>query len=341
MFSRSQPHDASLDAEELDAIYREAPIGLALLDKDMHYLKVNRALAELNGVAAADHIGRTVAEVVPGLAPIVEPHFRSVFETGVPNDFEVSGETPKLPGVRRTWLEKISPALRRGGEVRAVLVAVIEITEQKRAEQRLQELAAKEQMLMRELSHRISNGLTLVSSLLDLEARAARSDESRAAFQSASGRVRGLGVIHRHLYSRDDPQLVSDVGRYLNALCADLGRAFLHGTTIAVEADPKLTLVADRMIPLGILVSELVMNAFKHAGKPMVDIAVAAGCENGRGFLVVSDDGAGIPEGFDPKASRGIGMTVVRSQVAQLGGTLSVGRGPAGGASFRVDFPLG
>lgn len=323
--------------EELDAI----PIGLALLDKDLRYLKVNRSYAERNGIPAEAHIGRTIYEIVPGVAPAVDGFFRTVFLTGNPVlNVEITGEISTNPNVRRTWVENISPVLGDRGEVRAALVAVVEIAAQKQAEERLREAAAREQMLMQELSHRISNGLNLVATLLDLEARSAKSDKTRSAFVSASARVRGLGIIHKHLYKPHQETLVTEVRSYLSGLCRDLGEVFLPRTAVAVHAEPGVSLAAHRMIPLGIIVAELVTNACKHSGMPTPAITVDFSGEHDRGVLKVTDEGKGLPDSFDPASSVSIGMAVVRSQVAQLKGDIEFGRGATGGASFKVSFPL-
>lgn len=334
-------HEAALDAAELDTIYREAPIGLALLDKGLHYLKVNRALVEMHGVRGRELVGKTIFEAIPDIAPRITDRFRQVFETGMPLvEVEVTGEMPQRPGMKRTWLQKVSPVLHEGGEVRAALLAVIEITQQKEAEQQLRDLAEREQLMMQELTHRVSNGLALVSSVLHLEARAARSSAVYAAFQSASERVRGLGLIHRHLYGTQHAELVSDVGTYLISLCKDLSFTLLHGSPIRVECESGLTLDPDRMIPLGIMASELVMNAVKHGGRERPEVTVTIHRHGDRVAFTVSDNGKGLPRGYDPTASSGTGMKVVLSQAEQLHGVLRAGRAPKGGAAFIVSFPL-
>jgi GAF domain-containing protein len=95
---------------EIEAIYQTAPIGLAILDPDLRYERINQRLAEINGIAMTDHIGRTVREIVPNLADENEPLLRGVLETGEPLlNVEISGETIAQPGVYRTWIENCYP----------------------------------------------------------------------------------------------------------------------------------------------------------------------------------------------------------------------------------------
>jgi diguanylate cyclase (GGDEF)-like protein/PAS domain S-box-containing protein len=120
---------------ELEIIYRTVPIGLAVLDRDLRYQRVNDRLAELNGIPAEAHIGRTVQEVVPHIAPHAVPQLRRIVETGEPIlDFHASGETSARPGVRRDWVEHFWPVKDASGRVEGINVVVEEITERLRME---------------------------------------------------------------------------------------------------------------------------------------------------------------------------------------------------------------
>ncbi len=122
----------------LNNLVASAPLGIAILDAGMRFRHVNGPLAGMNGVPAEAHIGRTVAEVVPGVHPHVEPIFRTLLETGrAVADQIVEGETPKAPGVRRAWRESWFPIPDATGTPPGVGVVVQEITEERRAEERL------------------------------------------------------------------------------------------------------------------------------------------------------------------------------------------------------------
>src|SRR4051794_19111141 len=97
---------------ELEAVYRIMPAGMAVLDDELRYVRVNETLAQMNGIPVADHIGRTIHEVVPEVAATAEPFFRRLFETGeAVYDLEVDGDTPGSRGKNRTWLENVVPLL--------------------------------------------------------------------------------------------------------------------------------------------------------------------------------------------------------------------------------------
>ena len=134
--------------EELNNIYQTAPIGLALVDRDFRFARINERLAEINGISVEQHLGRSVREVVPALAEQAEAVFRQVFETGKPLlNVEFQGETRAQPGVRRTWIESWYPLKDARGETVAINVVVEEVTERKRAEAALAKSARQKEAL--------------------------------------------------------------------------------------------------------------------------------------------------------------------------------------------------
>jgi PAS domain S-box-containing protein len=124
---------------ELAAIYNDAPVGLGVIGKDGRYQRINHRLAELNGVPAEAHIGRTLREIVPAVADIGESLIRKIVATGEPVlNLEIEGETPAQPGVRRSFLEHWTPIRGDDGSVVAVSIVAEETTAQKRAAKALQ-----------------------------------------------------------------------------------------------------------------------------------------------------------------------------------------------------------
>ena len=120
---------------ELESLYREAEIGLGLLDRDLRYIRINDRLAAINGWPAEDHLGRTVGEVLPELASKLEPILRRVLETGESiRDVEIQGSTPAEPGVVRYWLGSYHPLKDERGRPRAISMVVKENTDLKKRE---------------------------------------------------------------------------------------------------------------------------------------------------------------------------------------------------------------
>lgn len=123
---------------ELETLYRTAPIGLALVDRNLRYLRINECLAKTNGLPVEAHIGHTLREVLPSLADEIEPLYQRVIESGkLATGHEVRGITPDQPGVQRDWLVNYYPLKGANDRVQAVGAIVIEITARKRAEEAL------------------------------------------------------------------------------------------------------------------------------------------------------------------------------------------------------------
>ncbi len=119
----------------LDTLMTTAPIGLAFLDCELRFVRVNQFLADINGLAVAAHQGRTLHEVVPKLAYLVEPVLRQVLTTGEPvMNLEISGETRAQPGVTCFWQESFYPVYAVDGAIAGIGVITQDITRQKQAE---------------------------------------------------------------------------------------------------------------------------------------------------------------------------------------------------------------
>jgi two-component sensor histidine kinase len=201
----------------------------------------------------------------------------------------------------------------------------------------LREQSEHHELLAQELEHRLANGLQLISSLLSSQARATGSPEAAAQLTIASRRVAALGRVHHRLHQLDNQDHVA-FSPFLQDLCRDLSNLLFDGRpdfTVDVEAT-SADLPGRLAIPLGFIVSELITNAAKYArGKIGVRFKkVTAGY-----CLSVLDDGPGLPPGFDPCKSKGLGMKIVMAQAKQIGGDLHMSPGDDGrGARFTVRF---
>lgn len=123
---------------EIESLYRTAPVALGLIDRDFRFVRINERLAAINGPSVAAHIGRTIRDIVPDLAPVLEEIYGRVFTTGKPVvDLLVHGTTPAEPSVERDWLASYYPVFEADGTVSGVSAVVQDVTERSRAEDAL------------------------------------------------------------------------------------------------------------------------------------------------------------------------------------------------------------
>lgn len=163
--------EALSDSEQLLAThFRSSPLGFALLDSGLHYLAINDALSRMNGLPAAEHLGKTVREVVGQLADAIEPMLRRVFSTGEPVlDFELSGELLNR-AESGCWIEHIIPIKDAFGEVSRVGVIIFERTLEKRLQTTVDEVERqlKDQKNRLQVLHDISSILSSNSNVQEV-----------------------------------------------------------------------------------------------------------------------------------------------------------------------------
>lgn len=199
-------------------------------------------------------------------------------------------------------------------------------------------LIQQNEVLSKESEHRLLNGLQLITSLLSLQSRATKNAEAAALLTIAANRVAAIGRVHRHLHTLDHVESV-EFKQYLENLCRDLSDMTPDdspGSVLSVEGS-ELRIPTVTGIPLAFIASELITNAIKYA-KGRITVGLRQASDGGY-TLSVCDDGPGLPAGFDPTATHGLGMKLISSLVRQIGGKLQMSQGDNGhGTRFTVLF---
>lgn len=200
------------------------------------------------------------------------------------------------------------------------------------------ELIQKQELLSKEADHRLMNDLQMTISLLSLQSRSVANAEAAVQLSVAANRVSMIARIHHRLHSCDGMQAI-ELRKFLEDFARDFSAMLSSDERpeqIRVEG-VEINLPAATAIPIGFIVSELITNAAKYGSGR---IAIRLQPDPAYGYaLSVSNDGPALPEGFDPAASKGLGMRIVQSFAKQIGGELRIGRGDDGqGAQFTVLF---
>jgi PAS domain S-box-containing protein len=344
--------DAHSELAEIEMIYRTAPVGLCLLDRDLRFVRINDRLAEINGLPAAAHIGRTVREILPSLADEVEPLMRRVLRTGEPlHDLELVGETAAQPGVKRIWLESWAPLVGRDGQVLGINIMAEEVTQRRNGEKLREAFAGL-------LSHELRTPITTIYGAAKLLSRAARQEGTASLLEDIEAEADRLNQMvedmlvlsrseHGALDLPAEPLLVArEVAEVVERV-----RQRYPRITVRNEVDVRLPPVgADRTALHQVLVN-LLTNAAKYAGGEVVVNAT-----NGGSFVEVSVDDAGPgfaaeeadrlfelfyrAPGAASASGSGIGLFVVKSLVEAMGGTIHALPRKPRGASFRFTLPV-
>ncbi|WP_413160510.1 PAS domain S-box protein [Capilliphycus salinus ALCB114379] len=124
----------------LESFFESSPVGMIIYDKQLRFMQLNTSIAEMNGVSIEASLGRTVEEILPDIAPQINPRFQQVLQTGKPVlNVEISGETPQHPGVTRYWQASYFPILRQDHQVMGIGAVIVEISDRKRTEIALQQ----------------------------------------------------------------------------------------------------------------------------------------------------------------------------------------------------------
>ena len=270
---------------------------------------------------------------------------------------------PTAKGDPRWWDVSVAPILGPDGRPERIVSISRDITERverERAmaahEQAMQDLALRQahtleekeellrekELLMQEVDHRVKNSLAMINALLSMQGRRVTDERAREALLRASTRVQTIAAIHERLY-RSGSTGTLDIDEYLRALCEDLMRSASDtGVEVACGTIGIGIGSGEKAVTLGLIVSELVSNAIRHAqGDEDRTCTVTVRCgpvTDGGSELVVEDDGCGLPDDFDPSASKGLGMRVVLGNLQRLGGELRHERPDGGGTRFALRF---
>ena len=210
--------------------------------------------------------------------------------------------------------------------------------ERLRSEAKLKVALERQDLLTREMSHRVKNSLAVVAGLLALQVRGTDNADVKNALSDARARVEAVAQVHDQLWRQPDITRI-DLAGFLGALCEKLAES-AGANALACHAQ-AMTIPADLAIPLGLFVNELVTNAIKYAYPDgQGEIRVEAFARDDGGLTVaVADEGVGLPDGFDPARARSsLGMRVINNLARQLEGDLVLVPGP--GARFELRMPL-
>ena len=280
----------------------------------------------LTGWAIDELLAMDLLDVVVPPAGMTRQAYREAVRTGgVPAHFE--GELITKAGGRRLVAWNSTVVHNAEGTVTGIASLGEDITERKRAEEKLSASLKEKDLLVREVYHRVKNNLQTISSLLSLQSESIADQATRELFLENQHRIRSMTMIHERLY-RSSSLARIDMREYLQGLANSLFRSYAVNRNITLQVDVRdVVLSADASIVCGLIVNELLSNTLKHAfpGDRSGEITMTMfPGDHGTYALTFSDDGIGLPPGFDIHATRTLGMNLIASLTQQLHGDIDI-----------------
>jgi len=294
-----------------------------VLDKDLRVIAASRSFYSAFKVGPEHTQGRLLYDLgdgqwdIPKLRVLLE---KIIPERGVMEGYEVEHEFPDL-GHRTMCLSARQVFYEEGADT-TILLGMEDVTERRALEREKDELLQQKDVLLEELQHRIANSLQIIASIILLKARAVQSEETRLHLQDTHKRVLSIAAVQKQLHAvgLGDPV---EIMPYLSGLCDALARSMIDDNrpiSLKVLGEGG-TGTSRQAESLGLIVTELVMNALKHAF-PDEDargqITVAYDTAGTDWKLSVVDNGIGKPDGVFAQGKAGLGTSIIKALAHQL-----------------------
>ena len=256
--------DASALAQAIVDTIRDP---LLVLDEHLRVVTANRAFHQKFRMNRQDIQGRPIYGLGDGQWDI--PELRLLLEEVAPQHavmeaYEVERDFPIIG--RRSMLLNAREIFNQRNAHKLILLAIEDVTDRRAAEREIAELLQQKEMLLQEMQHRVANSLQIIASILLLKARTVQSEETRLHLKDAHQRVMSVAAVQQQLLasSRGEP---IEIGPYLSRLCETLVASMTDDSrpvSLQVQAEGGTASSAEA-VSIGLIVTELVINAFKHA----------------------------------------------------------------------------
>lgn len=296
---------------------------LLVLDSDLRIVAASRAFYQTFQLDDQNIQGRLVFEINEGQWNI--PELRTILEKITKDQvtvegYEVDRDFPRVG--RRIMLLNARKVFYEGEGEPTTLLAFEDVTERRAIEEKVQVLLRDKDMLLEEMQHRVANSLQIIASILLMKARTVQSEETRLQLEDAHQRVLSVAAVQKHLKVSGHGAPI-DIANYLKKLCDTLAQSMIGDSrpiSLSVHAEAS-HVVSQQAVSLGLIVTELVMNALKHAfsdAKPDAAIVVTYNVSDTDWKLTVSDNGSGnLGLGASQKTG-GLGVSLVQALASQV-----------------------
>jgi len=302
------------------AVVGSSTVPLLLLDDVLKVIAASASFCRVFQIDPERILGRFLGEL--GTGEWNKPQLRVLLEATARGNADIDAYEMDLKGPRRGVRKLVINAQRldyAADQPIRLLVTVEDVTDARAEDQLRDDLLREKCILLQELQHRVANSLQIIASVILQSARRTQSDETRLHLKDAHSRVMSVAALQQQLAASRLGEV--ELAPYFVQLCKSIGASMIHDPerlTLSVEADDS-SATADVSVSLGLVVTELVINALKHAFPGGRSGAIRVGYEShdGNWTLTVADDGVGMPKDA-ASATPGLGTSIVEALARQL-----------------------
>ena len=330
----------SVSEKRCEAILAALPDLLLEVDRKGRLYDCRAPRPEVLSASPQVLVGKTVAEAFPkDAADVINEALGQAAATGRHCGEVYSLETPE--GMKWFELSIAAAGDHRDRDCRFIVLAR-DITERRRAQEELKREVERNAFLIREIHHRVKNNLSAIVGLLRIQLDTGRGRHPilRTAFENLEARVTGMVLLYENLY-RCDGISTMKIDDYLRDITQAVSDRFQRNDIVMRLKLPAVQFNIETATPCGLLVNELLTNAYAHAfpdGAGHVSLTLECESDDGRWRLTVADDGVGLPPGFSTDADETVGMLLVSLFAKQLHAKMESSRVGDRGTMFSFVF---
>ena len=328
--------EKNLELEKLSLVVSRTDNAVLIASPDGQVEWVNDGFIQIFGIPKEKLIDKKLSEI--NVYTNIDKEIREAIKYRHSRNFESNVTTYN---VQNLWISStLTPIYDEAGALKKLVVVDTDITAGKNMQKQIEASLKEKDVLLKEIHHRVKNNLQIIISLLNLQSGYIKDEATLKAVKDGQSRVRSMALVHEKFYQSDE---LSEIifSEYIEKLCHFLYQSYGDKTDrieLQIIGD-RIGLDMDTAMPCGLLVNEIVSNAYKYAfpGNEKGKILIELKKTNGKMKLLVQDNGVGFDEDFSLEKSESLGMQLIQALTSQLDGELKVSF--ENGTSFEISFP--
>lgn len=290
------------------------------------------------GTRVEDSVGTSIYTLIPQeYQEHVKEKIKKVFDFKKPQSYELPGQ--HYDGSSAWYSANLGPVF-SGENVSGITLILRDITDSKKAEEKIQQSLKEKEILLQEVHHRVKNNLQIILSILNLQHAQITDKKTLDLVRDIRSRIKAMSFIHELLYQTDDFSSIN-FSEYITNITSNLIYSYTQNQTIDLKLDVgTIFLDLDSAIPCGLIINEIVTNALKYAFTDQKNGEVNVSLTQKNEFiqLTIADNGRGLPDNIDYRNTESLGMQLVVTLVQQLGGEIVLDN--SNGAKYTITFKM-